>query len=161
MISVRQHWMALLRPGALFLIIIGLALAWIGFNPKLVLSLLHITKESPEAVLAFLRTFYNNKIPFILAPFGIAAFMILMAWTWWSISYFEVDATYLKYKMGPFIENRIPLRAIQDIRKNTSFLGWIFGYGTLVVDAGREEEALLYVPDVNSFIEALQPGSFR
>jgi hypothetical protein len=32
----------------------------------------------------------------------------------------------------------------------------MFGYGTLVVDAGREQEVLDFVPNVNEFVETLR-----
>jgi hypothetical protein len=53
------------------------------------------------------------------------------------------------------MSNQIPVRAIQDIRMMKPWMGMIFGYGTLIVDAGRQEESLLYVPHVEDFIQVL------
>jgi len=82
--------------------------------------------------------------------------MILTTWGVWSISFFEVDDYAFTYRTGPFGQNTIPLRAIQDIRTNTSPLGLIFGFGTLIVDSGRTEETLDYVPRLDEFLAALR-----
>jgi hypothetical protein len=94
-------------------------------------------------------------------PLAIAAFMFLTSWGLWSMSYFEVDDYGFTYKIGPFAQNTIPLRAIQDIRTSTSPVGLLFGYGTLIVDSGREEETLRYVPRLEEFVGALRGGSLR
>jgi Bacterial PH domain len=87
--------------------------------------------------------------------------MILTSFGLWSMSYFEVDDYGFTYKIGPFVQNAIPLRAIQDIRTSRSALGLLFRYGTLIVDSGREEETLRYVPRIDEFVDALRGGSFR
>lgn len=143
------------------MVILALAIAWVGFHANALVSLLHLSSESPKALLDFLHFFYGHKLLFVAAPLVVAGFMTFMAWSWWSISYFKVDSYGLTYEMGPFIKNTIPLRAIQDIRVSRSLLGIFMGYGTLVVDAGREEEALLLVPHVNDFMNALRPGALR
>jgi hypothetical protein len=38
-------------------------------------------------------------------------------------------------------------------------LGLLFGYGTLIVDSGREQETLKYVPRIEEFVAALRGGS--
>ena len=155
MLSVRQHWMALIRPGAIMMIVLGLGLLWTAANPKVIVGLLHLTRQSPEFNL--IHGYYDHPYIFVIIPFIIALFQILMAWSWWSISYFQVDNYALTYKMGPFISNTIPLRAIQDIRKTRGILGVIFGFGTIIVDSGREEEALLYVPEIDNFMDNMRP----
>jgi len=128
MIAVRQHWMALVRPGAIFMMVLAAALTWIGFNPKFLVVLLHLTSASPAELLTGLHIFYAHKFIFIGVPVVIAAFMTFMAWSYWSISYFKVDSYGLTYEMGPFIKNTIPLRAIQDIRVSRSLLGVFLGW---------------------------------
>ena len=91
----------------------------------------------------------------------LPAFMILTTWSLWFISYIEVDDYGLTYRTGPFTQNTIPLRAIQDIRINTSPLALLFGYGTLIVDSGREEETLFYVPRIAEFAAALRGSPYR
>lgn len=158
MISVRQHWMALVRPGAIIMIILGFAVLWATNNPKIIVNLLHVTQHSAEY--GAVREFYMHKWIYAAIPFGIALLIFIYNWLNWSIAFIEVDNDYIKYKLGPFSENRISLYAIQDSKKQMGLLGLIFGYGTLVIESGREVETLTYVPDINNFLEALKPRSF-
>lgn len=159
MIRARQHWMVFVRPGPVFMIVVGSILAWAAISPVTALAMLHVTRSSPSFVLWMFREFYENRIICVGVPLAIGGFMILTAWGLWFISYFVVDDYGLTYRTGPFGENTIPLRAIQDIRTSTSPLGLMFGYGTLVVDSGREEERLFYVPRISEFVAALRRPS--
>jgi hypothetical protein len=161
MIRKRQHWIILIRPVLVIMTALGVILVWAALSPGTVIRLLHVTSDSPEVVLAILRGFYEHRILCAGVPLAIAAFMFLTSWGLWSMSYFEVDDYGFTYKVGPFAQNTIPLRAIQDIRTSTSALGLLLGYGTLIVDSGREEETLRYVPGIDEFVDALRGGGFR
>jgi hypothetical protein len=161
MIRRHQHWIILVRPGLVIMTALGVILVWAAMSPGTVVSILHITSDSPEPALAILRGFYEHRILCAGAPLAFASFMFLTSWGLWSLSYFEVDDYGFTYKVGPFAQNTIPLRAIQDIRTSTSALGLLLGYGTLVVDSGREEETLTYVPGIDEFVDALRGGGFR
>ena len=156
MIRARQHWMIFVRPGPVTMVLSGLILTWAALSPASVSTLLHITRASPAFILEILRTFYENRVLCAGVPLALAALMILTTWGVWSISFFEVDDYAFTYRTGPFVQNTVPLRAIQDIRTNTSVLGLMFGYGTLILDSGRTEEILDYVPRLDEFITALR-----
>jgi len=157
---VRQHWMAFVRPGPAIMSALSLILVWAAMSPGTVMRLLHVTSDSPEPVLVILQAFYGHGALCAGVPLAIAAFMVLTSWGLWFISYFEVDDYGFTYKIGPFVQNTIPLRAIQDIRMSRSALGVLFGYGTLTVDSGREEETLCFVPEIDEFVAALRGGGF-
>lgn len=106
--------------------------------------------------IAIVEAFYAHSLFFVAIPFAIATIMTFVAWTWWRISYFQIDEYGITYKMGPFQSNTIPLRNVQDIRSTRGMLGVIFGYGTLIVDSGRMEETLSFVPDIDDFIAAFR-----
>jgi Bacterial PH domain len=161
MIRRRRHWIVLVRPGPVIMTALGLILAWAALSPGTVIRLLHVTSDSPEPVLGILQAFYEHGTLCAALPLAIASFMFLISWGLWSMSYFEFDDYGFTYKIGPFAQNTIPLRAIQDIRTNRSALGLLFGYGTLIVDSGREEETLRYVPRIDEFVATLRGGSFR
>jgi uncharacterized membrane protein YdbT with pleckstrin-like domain len=156
MISVRQHWMALIRPQIIFPSLLACVFGWAAANPKFVIVFLHVTQEWPTTVLRALQTFFDYSFFFITLPLIFAVASALWTLGQWQFTSFKVDTYGLTYRLGPFFENTIPLRAIQDIRKTTSPLGLIFGYATLVIDAGREEATLAFVPEVDKFIVALR-----
>jgi hypothetical protein len=113
MMRERQHWIVLVRPGVVIMIGLGLILAWAAINLRTVIRLLHVTGDSPEPVLALLRAFYEHRSLCAAVPLVIVSFMLLTAWGLRSMSYFEADDYGFTYKIGPFAQNTIPLRAIQ------------------------------------------------
>jgi len=156
MIKVRQHWIALVRPNIIVSVLLGLILIWLATSPSMLDAFRHIAAQTPYFFTPIFERIdaYNPLIA--TAPFFIAGAFALGAWSQWLFTFFQIDEYGLTYQLGPFFQNTIPLRAIQDIRKSTTPFGLLFGYGTLIVDAGREQEVLRFVPNVAEFAAALR-----
>lgn len=152
--TVRQHWIVLVRPAALALFGIAVLMVWMLANPVAVVHGLHLSSATPG--IGLVRSFYAHGAVYTALPLIGAMLVTLSAWSWWSISYFELDGYTLSYKLGPFFSNRIPLRSVQDIRVARPLIGICLGYGTLTIDAGLQEQTLNHVPDVDAFLEAMR-----
>jgi hypothetical protein len=148
--------MVLVKGKTVALVLLTIVLFWLYFNPAALVHFINLKRSDPWY--GTIRFFYDVHHGPILAllPFIAAAVSFFLSWSWWSISFFELDDQYLTYAIRPILSNSIPRRAIQDIRAVKPYLGMIFGYGTLIVDAGRTEESLLFVPHLDDFLAALR-----
>lgn len=60
-----------------------------------------------------------------------------------------------------FSVNEIPLHALRDIQMKRSFLGMIFGYGTVFIIAGDGKTIpFTYIPQVHAFLQSLSQVAF-
>jgi hypothetical protein len=153
MIRTRQHWMVLVNGKTLLFVALAFFLFWLYFNPRILVQTIHLSRT--DAYYPYIHFFYDHGPLLAILPLVGAGVSFFLAWSWWSISFFSVDDRFLTYEIKPLMSNSIPVRAIQDIRIVKPWMGMMFGYGTLIVDAGRQEESLLYVPHVEDFLHVL------
>ena len=149
----RQHWVVLLKGNALYFVLLAGAMLWLYFNPRFLVNAIHLHQSDPW--FGFVRFFYDRGLGLSLLPIIGAGISFFLTWSWWTLSFFQIDSEFLTYEIVPFMKNQIPIRAIQDIRMERPGLGLFLGYGTIVVDAGRQEESLYYVPQVTRFVELI------
>jgi hypothetical protein len=156
MIKVRQHWLALMHPWVFIFLAAGLVMIWAAASPAFSEFMWSVTQVLPDGlqVLLIKAWPYRFVLPFL--SFALAGGVLLIYWSVWQFTYFQVDEGSVTYSIGPFYQNTIPRGAIQDIRKMATPFGYMFGYGTVVLDAGRQEEVLTFVPRVDEFVAALQ-----
>lgn len=149
-LRTRLHWAYLVSPSAVLLALIAIVLLWAVHHQATIAA--HLPSLVGPVLRSAVRRF---GLLAVLACAGLSGFIFLGRLGWWQLSLIEIDDANLIFRLGPFSENRIPLRAIQDIQVTRSLLGLILGYGTLLVDAGREEEVLAFMPDVDAITDAL------
>lgn len=154
-ISVRQHWLSLLRMSWIVLLLLTIFSVWVAKNPKIIVHFLHLTRHSPAYMpVAF---YYNHWGWFTFGLLLLTAGIFFNIWSWWVISLYEIDNYALHYKVWPLSDNQIPLASIQDVQITRPLLGLIFNFGTLVLDSGRAVEHLQFVPEVDVFANAMRP----
>jgi len=156
MIKVRQHWFVLCHPSIIIFLAAGLVLIWASASPSFSEFMWTVTQDLPDAAQQMLVSAWPYRYSLPMLSFVLAGGTFFLYWSIWQFTYFQVDEGSVSYSIGPFYQNTIPRGAIQDIRKLATPFGYMFGYGTVVLDAGRQEEVLTFVPHVDEFVAALQ-----
>jgi uncharacterized membrane protein YdbT with pleckstrin-like domain len=146
--------MALVHPTWIIAALLSLAIAVAVSSRTLILRNLHL--HSGQLLYQIYELLYLHKAVAIGVP-GVVALMFFFAtWSWWSLTYIELDDAALTYRLGAFSANSIPRRAVQDVRFTKGIGGMLFGYGTLRIFAGREIETIPFVPNVEKFASLLE-----
>ena len=152
----RQHPLALVHWSWLSLLVLALAIAWVLNNPRTFFSVLHLYRGNPVAgaVLVMIKV----KWVAIGLPLAFAALSFLYTYSYWIMTFIELDATSITYRIGMFSSNSIPRGALQDIQFTRDVPGLIFGYGTITLYAGREAETIPFIPHVEEVARKLRSG---
>jgi len=145
-LEFRQHWMAVVGRPWVVLLIVSITLHWMVIHPH------HPFWHTLKPFYPILR--FNNIGTIIALIWG--ALTVSM----WGINRIQIGQNQLVYRNG-FNQNRIPIFAIQDVQVIRPIMGMILGYGTLVIDAGRQEERLSFVPAIDHVVDLLNPWNRR
>ena len=149
--------MALVHPTWIIAALLTLAIAIAVSNRTFVVRNLHL--HSGQLLYEIYEPLYLHKAVAIGAPGVVALMFFLAAWSWWTLTYLELDDAALTYRLGPFSANSIPRRAVQDVSFTKGVGGMLFGYGTLRVFSGREVETIPFVPNVENIASLLERPS--
>jgi hypothetical protein len=149
--------MALVHPTWIIAALLTLAIAIAVSNRTFVVRNLHL--HSGQLLYEIYEPLYLHKAVALGAPGVVALLFFLAAWSWWRLTYLELDDAALTYRLGPFSANSIPRRAVQDVSFTKGVGGMLFGYGTLRVFSGREVETIPFVPNVENIASLLERPS--
>lgn len=153
--KTHPHWAMLVQFHWILIWLLCIGALWALGNPHAVITTLHLTTATPGI----------GAIQALYGPWrGFASMMLLLCmflavagpWTWWAITYYEIDGDYLIWSIGPFQQNQIPISKIQDIQVLRGALALILGYGTLMIDSGRAQVFLKFLPQPNEFLNRLE-----
>lgn len=152
----RFHWASVAFDGpTLLLAVLTIGLAWVSLHVGEIGAGARSEWRLPfGSVIAWLQ-YYHVRV--IGVGVCLTAAALLVSLLRWSVSFIEISPTAITYRLGPFRSNQVPLRAIQDMRTGQDLIGLMLNYGTLIIDAGRNEERLPYVPHFRAAVAALQP----
>jgi hypothetical protein len=146
--------MAIVHPAWIIAALLSLAIAVAVSSRPFVVRNLHL--HSGQLLYEIYEPLYLHKALAIGVPCVVALMFFLGAWSWWSLTYLELDDAALTYRLGPFSTNSIPRRAVQDVSFTKGLGGMLFGYGTLRVFSGREIETIPFVPNVEHLASLLE-----
>ncbi len=145
--KIHKHWVTLMPAPVIALLIVSIATIYLKYHPTQLVGFLHINTNS--ALTPTVKIFYTWA-NWLAGALIIFAFVLeLVAVITWCTQYIILDERFIEYCEWPSKSESIPLNAIADVQfEKQGPLSLLFGYGTLRIDAGRAEERLTFVPNV-------------
>ena len=152
---IRSHWITLIPAPMLALIAVTATLLYAKIHPAQTVAALHINNAS--AITPYVRIFYSDAAWIIGILITLAILIEASSIATWATKYINLDDRSIEYCEWPTKSESIPLSAIADVQyERPGLLAIILGYGTLRIDAGRAEERIRFVPDVENVAKTIR-----
>jgi hypothetical protein len=153
--DTRRHWIVLISAPAIgFIILAGILIAFHA-HPEGIIHALRIDSRSP--LVGPIRLVYQEAPIAAALCLFIGVLTQLVAILPWYFERISLDHQSVNWSQWPSRHESLALASIADVRwEKTSVFAFIFDYGTLILDGGRQEDKITCVPHIENVASAIR-----